>query len=174
MKCLKLLRKFWGSIFINDGNKKEKKEVKNSGDENSQASNNKSKEEKTEMHDTESEALEILQDMPPEIKKRFLSISKGSFSRSILSPLESKINEKHIDKILVIKEKYEDNIFSDTQSARKFQLIYILLGVALFVFLTLFLVSNDKDLFKEIIKLFIAFVGGFGAGYGIKSYKDSR
>ncbi len=148
--------------------------MKNSDVENSQTSSKKSKEEKTVMLDSGIEALEILQDMPPEIKKKFLSISMGSFSRSLLSPLESKINEKHIDKILDIKEKYEDKIFKDTQQSRKFLLVYILIGVALFVFLTLFLVSNDKELFKEIIKLFIAFVGGIGAGYGIKTYKDNR
>ncbi len=159
---------------MNDSNEKEKKEMKNSDVENSQTSSKKSKEEKTVMLDSGIEALEILQDMPPEIKKKFLSISMGSFSRSLLSPLESKINEKHIDKILDIKEKYEDKIFKDTQQSRKFLLVYILIGVALFVFLTLFLVSNDKELFKEIIKLFIAFVGGIGAGYGIKTYKDNR
>jgi hypothetical protein len=158
---------------MNDDNKNKKKELKNSADGNSYTSDSESKKEKT-MHNAETEALEILQDMPPDIKKKFLSISMGSFSRSILSPLESKINEKHIDKILDIKEKYEDNIFKDTQSARKFHLIYILIGVVLFVFLTLFLVTRDKDLFKEIIKLFITFVGGIGAGYAIKSYKDNK
>lgn len=157
---------------MNDDNKKEKKEVKNSGDENSQTSKNKSEEEKTVMHDTESEALEILQDMPPEIKKRFLSISMGSFSRSILSPLESKINEKHIDKILDIKEKYEDNVFKDTQSSKKFHLIYTVIGASLFVFLTLFLVGKHSNLLEDIIKFIIGLVGGIGIGYGFKSYKD--
>ncbi len=98
----------------------------------------------------------------------------GSFSRSILSPLESKINEKHIDKILELGEKDNERMYKDTQHSRKFLLVYILIGVSLFVFLTLFLVGKDTELFKDIIKLFIAFVGGMGAGYGIKHYVDYK
>ncbi|NIM12427.1 MAG: hypothetical protein GTO45_09960, partial [Candidatus Aminicenantes bacterium] len=77
---------------MNGDNEKEK-EVKCSGDENSQTSTNKPEDEKKVEHDAKKEALEMLEDMPPEIKKRFLSISMGSISRSILSPFESKINE---------------------------------------------------------------------------------
>lgn len=163
---------------MNDDNKeKNKDELKHHEDKNSENGISKQDIEKLSKGDDASKLAEILGDknIPREAKDmiiRFMSIRK--FSGSFLSPLESKINEKHIDKILDIKGKYDDNIFRDTQSARKFHLIYILVAVALFVFLTLFLVSNDKDLFKEIIKLFIAFVGGFGAGYGIKSYKENK
>jgi hypothetical protein len=162
-----------------NGNNKEKNkdELKHHEDKNSKNGISKQDIEELSKGDDTSKLAEILEDknIPRKTKERiteFMSI--GRFPGSFLSPLESKINEKHIDKILDIKGKYEDNIFRDTQSARKFHLIYILVAVALFIFLTLFLVSNDKDLFKEIIKLFIIFVGGFGAGYGIKSYKDNR
>nr|NIM17620.1 hypothetical protein [Candidatus Aminicenantes bacterium]NIM84287.1 hypothetical protein [Candidatus Aminicenantes bacterium]NIN23773.1 hypothetical protein [Candidatus Aminicenantes bacterium]NIN47489.1 hypothetical protein [Candidatus Aminicenantes bacterium]NIN90409.1 hypothetical protein [Candidatus Aminicenantes bacterium] len=101
-------------------------------------------------------------------------ISMGSISRSILSPFESKINEKHIDKILELGEKDNERMYKDTQHSRKFLLFYILIGVSLFVFLTLFLVGKDTELFKEVIKLFVVFVGGLGAGYGIKHYKDRK
>jgi hypothetical protein len=158
---------------MNGDNEKEK-EVKSSGDENSQTNTNKSEDKKTVEHDTKEKALDILEDMPPEIKKRFLSISMGSISRSILSPFESKINEKHIDKIIELGEKDNERMYKDTQHSRKFRLIYFLIGVALFVFLTLFLVGKDTELFKEVIKLFVVFVGGMGAGYGIKHYVDNK
>jgi len=150
------------------------KEVKYTGDENSQKSPKKPEDEKTAGHDTQKKDLDILEDMPPEIKKRFLSFSMGSISRSILSPFESKINEKHIDKILELSDKDNERLYKDTQHSRKFRLIYLLIGVALFVFLTLFLVGKDTELFKEVIKLFVVFVGGMGTGYGIKHYVDNR
>jgi len=32
----------------------------------------------------------------------------------------------------------------------------------------------NTELFKEIIKLFVAFVGGIGVGFGIKSHINSK
>jgi len=44
----------------------------------------------------------------------------------------------------------------------------LIIFVALFVFLTVFLVGADKELYKEAVKLFAVFLGGFG----VKSYMD--
>jgi hypothetical protein len=143
----------------NDNKKDKKEEIGHHEGENDQ--------------ETKSGGSGVLEGLPPEERKRIQTfMSMGSVSGSILSPFESKINEKHIEKILDIKEKYDEKIFKDTQQSRKFLLIYILIGVFVFVFLTLFLVGKDTELFKEIIKLFIAFVGGMGAGFGIKHYMD--
>ena len=35
-----------------------------------------------------------------------------------------------------------------------------------------FLADSDRDLYKEVIKLFAVFLGGLGSGFGIKSYLD--
>ena len=156
-------------------NESKKKEMKHRDDENVQTGNAKKDDESSIENKDKSEELEILEDLPPKAKKIVEAMfSMESIARPGLSHLESKINEKHIDKILEIKEKYDDKVFSDTQQSRKFLLLYILIGVSLFVFLTLFLVGKDTELFKEIIKLFIAFVGGMGAGVGIKHYMDNK
>lgn len=121
------------------------------------------------------EEIELFEDVQPSIKKSVNTIlTLQGITGPISSILDSKINEKHIDKILEMTEKDDERSFKDTQHSRKFRLIYLLIGVALFVFLTLFLVGKDTELFKDIIKLFIAFVGGMGAGYGIKHYKDRK
>lgn len=135
--------------------------------------NNKDRKEETNYPGDE---LELGDKLSPEVRKGIEAafMSMESISRPLLSPLESKINEKHIDKILEIKEKYGDNVFKDTQQSRKFQLVYVLIGVSVFVFLTLLLVGKDTDLFKEIIKLFVTFVGGIGVGFGIKSHINSK
>jgi hypothetical protein len=88
------------------------------------------------------------------------------------NPLAEKINEKHIDKILDIAEKDDERSFKDAGENRKFTLIYVLVFAALFVFSTIFLVGSDKELYKEVIKLFAVFLGGLGGGFGIKSYMD--
>ncbi len=159
-----------------DDSKEENNELMNHNNDVNSKKTIKKQDKKNSMEsEAELEDFEIPEDLPPKMRKRVEAIfSMGSISRSNLSPFESKINEKHIDKILEIKEKYDDKIFRDTQHSRKFLLVYVLIGVALFVFLTLFLVGRDKELLRDIIKLFIAFVGGLGAGVGIKHYLDNK
>lgn len=105
-----------------DNKEKSKVELKHHEDENSKISISKQDiEELLKDYDT-SELAEILEDnnIPRKMKKRITQfMSVGRIPGSFLSPVESKINEKHIDKILDIKGKYEDNIFRDTQSSRK-------------------------------------------------------
>ncbi len=157
-----------------NNNKNRKEEMNHMEDENSKSSITKQAEEKVAKHELESEHPdEILETLPPKMRER-IETFMGSIAGPFVSPLESKLNEKHIDKILEIKEKYEDRVFKDTQQSRKFQLGYVLIGVSVFVFLTLLLVGKETELFKEIIKLFVAFVGGMGAGFGIKSHISSK
>ena len=152
-----------------DNSKDKREEMNHSEDEKSQATITEKTEKMAMKNKLKSKEPEIVEKLPSKVKES-IETFMGSFSGPFLSPLESKINEKHIEKILDIKEKYDDNAFKDTQQARKFHLIYILIGVSIFVFLTLFLIGKDTELFKEILKLFITFVGGMGAGFGIKHY----
>jgi len=87
-------------------------------------------------------------------------------------PLIDKLTEGHIDKILDISKREDEYSYEDTGQSRKFTLVYVIIFIALFVFLTAFLVGADKDLYKEAIKLFAVFLGGFGGGFGLKSYMD--
>ncbi|WP_089729742.1 hypothetical protein [Candidatus Thiosymbion oneisti] len=132
-----------------------------------------------ESHDSapkEPKALpepELLKNLPPEARK-VVEIGMMSARRfgPMPNPLTDKITEKHIDKILEIAAKDDERSFKDTAQSRKFTLLYIVIFVALFTFLTVFLVGADKDLYKEAIKLFAVFLGGFGGGFGVKSYMD--
>ena len=113
-----------------------------------------------------------LKSLPPEAKKVLeMGMSMHRFG-PMPNPLAEKINEKHIDKILELAEKDEERSFKDAGETRKFTLMYVLVFAAIFVFSTVFLVGSDKDLYKEVIKLFAVFLGGLGSGFGIKSYID--
>lgn len=159
---------------MNDDNKeKNKDELKHHEGKNSKQDLAKQDVEKLSKGDDTSGKSEIIEDKDTRQQMgEMITSFMGSFSRPRLSPFESKITEKHIDKILDIKEKYDDNVFKDTQSSKKFHLIYTVIGASLFVFLTLFLVGKHSNLLEDIIKFLIGLVGGIGIGYGFKSYKD--
>lgn len=118
---------------------------------------------------------EILENMSPEVKKVVeMGFSMQRFSGSIPNPLLSKINEKHIDKILDISQKEEDNSYKDAQSTKKYSLIYFILIILFIGLLIYYLVDKDKSLLLTIIEKSLFIIGGFGGGYGFKAYLDNR
>ncbi len=118
------------------------------------------------------EEPEIVRNMPHQVKETFMALMGPS--KSFLSPLASKINEKHIDKLIELDESSQEREFKILQQSKRYQLFYILIAVFVFAFLTLFLVGKDTELFKELVKLFIIFVGGMGAGFGIKFRRGNK
>lgn len=115
---------------------------------------------------------EFLKKLPPEARKVVeIGMSMHRFG-PIPNPLTEKLNEKHIDKILEISAKDDERTFDDAAQSRWFMLGYVIIFAALFIFLTIFLVGADKELYKEVVKLFAVFLGGFGGGFGVKSYMD--
>ncbi|MDX9695973.1 MAG: hypothetical protein RBT49_09300 [Bacteroidales bacterium] len=132
------------------------------------------KKEKKEKLD-EAEVEEIISEMPPEVRRTFKmammqSSSLGRFSH----PIFDKFNEKHIDKFLDYTQKDDDNLYKLKSSNRWFYLLYTLLGLGFFIFLITFLLPIDREIFIEILKLTVAFAGGVGSGYGIKSLIDKK
>ncbi len=118
---------------------------------------------------------EILENMSPEIKKVIeMGFSMQKFSGAMPNPLLSKINEKHIDRILDISQKEEENSFKDAQSTKKYSLVYFFAIILFFAFLIYFLVDKDKSLLLNIIEKGLYVLGGFGGGYGFKAYLDNK
>lgn len=121
------------------------------------------------------EQPEILDNLPPDIKKVVeMGFSMQRISGPMPNPIVSKLNENHIDRILDISEKEEENAYKDSQSNKAYNLVYFILAILLFVFLIIFLVKEDKELLVEILKIGIAIVGGFGGGFGYKTYLDRK
>lgn len=121
------------------------------------------------------EEAEILETLPPEVKKVIeMGFSMQRISGSMPNPLLSKVTEGHINKILEIADKEENNSFSDKQSSKKYNAFYFLISILFVVFLIVFLVGKDKDLLLAIIEKSTYFLGGFGSGYGVKVFIDSK
>jgi hypothetical protein len=137
---------------------------------NSNTDNNKSSDSSPE---SEFIPKDVLEQLPPEIRK-IVSMQVSSIGTPRHNPIISKINEGHIDKILDLAGKDDERTHNDVREARKYNLFYVLISVSIFIFLTIFLATSNTDLYKEILKLFAIFAGGFGGGFGVKSYLDKR
>ena len=130
---------------------------------------------KTENPKEEPSKQEILQAVrkdPTIIKETFFGMMKGGMS---YPPFLDKVDKNHITKALSIMSKEVDNAFKTGKSKRNYTLIYVLIGVALFIFLMIYLVTtNNTEMLTEILKIGGAVVvGGFG-GYGISESKHKK
>ena len=145
---------------------KEDKSVKKTGAEKKSNPENKP---------TESEQAEILENLPPEAKQAIeMMISMQSISGRTPNPLISKINEEHITKILDQSAKEEENLYKDAQLSKIYALVYTLLIICLIIFLVVFLSGNNKPLLTAIMDKALYALAGFGGGYGLKAYQDSK
>jgi hypothetical protein len=116
-----------------------------------------------------------LENLPPEVKRVVqATLSMQRISMPLTSYYQDKINEEHISKILDIVAKDDERTFADTQSARKYTLINTIIVLIFFGSLTVFLVNKDVEIYREVLKLSIAFAGGLGSGFGLKGYLDKK
>lgn len=117
-------------------------------------------------------SAEVMQGLPPELAKNGIGfgLSMSSYSGPVPPQLLEKITESHISKILEISEKEAERHFEDTRSSRRYTFGYVLVFVSLLVFLTVFLVFKDVELYKEVFKLLIVYLGGLGSGIGINQW----
>lgn len=116
-------------------------------------------------------------DMPPEIKRTIQMAMMSSASvggGAGHHPLFEKFAEDHVHKYLDYIQKDDDNEYSYRSSNRWFYLFYTILGIGFFSFLLIYLLPKDKTLLDQILKLIVTFAGGFGSGYGLKSFKDRK
>ncbi len=127
-----------------------------------------------EKKDLEQVPAEILNSLPPEAKKVLEFGMSMQRIGPMPNPIAEKITETHISKILDIAENDDKMSFEDSKESRKYTLIYVVIFSLLFVFATVYLVAADKELYKEFIRLFAAFLGGLGSGFGLKSYIDRK
>jgi hypothetical protein len=115
---------------------------------------------------------EIVEEAPESVRD---ALSVGIFSGKIPNPISEKVNEKHIDEIIKNSDKESQRDYNYAIKSMWFNLIYIIIGVGAFLVIIIFLSSNGKeDLLKDILKVFVGFVGGLGAGFGISRYTSNK
>lgn len=157
--------------------KKQDSTKKESENQKSNVVTKKSEDGQDKNNNSEDEVstAEVIENLPPGIKKSVeMAFSMQRVSGSMPNPIMEKITDKHIDKILDLGEKEENNNFENTKISRRYTMAYVIIAIALFVFLTVFLLKDNRDVYLEILKFAIAIAGGFGSGYGTKAYLDRR
>lgn len=145
--------------------------------ENSESTKNSSVAENTspENSNTKPTEAEILNNMPPEMRKVIeMSLSMQRYTGPAPNPLFEKITPAHIDKILEIADKDENNSFKDAQSTKTYSLIYFILILVFLGGLILYLTDRNSGLLMSIIEKGLYVIGGFGGGYGFKAYLDNK
>ena len=100
----------------------------------------------------------------------------AGFARSELAyhPLFDKFGSEHVT--LFLEQAHEQDIgeLRLHKGNRWFRLIYVLVGVAVFGFLTWFLLPDQSELYLRILEYLGIFAAGTAGGYGLKAYQDSR
>ena len=85
-----------------------------------------------------------------------------------------KFQPEHVTQFLNHAHEHDREDSRFRRGSRWFRLTYVLIGIACFVFLTLFLLPAHSDLYFEILKGIGVFGAGIAGGYGIKAVQDKR
>lgn len=148
--------------------------MKNNEDEARNDEANKELEKLEEAAAAAVEKLDVMEKIPSSTSRRvqiFEMMAGMSQSRGITD----KLTDNHITKILELNEKqieYEHE--AERQGRSNLLFIYIITAI-FFLAITVFLVIYNKDsLLMDIMKIFVAFAGGFGVGMGAKSHFDKK
>ena len=89
-------------------------------------------------------------------------------------PIFDKFDRDHVTQFIQQMREQDNGERALRKGNRWFRLIYVLVGVAVFVFLTLLLLPEQADLYFELLKGLGFTVAGAAGGYGLKAYQDLR
>jgi hypothetical protein len=105
---------------------------------------------------------------PPQLQ--LMEIAMKQFAGPAPAMLIDKMDKEHISKMLDITEAENKRGYDYATSGRKFTVLYVLIGVGVFVFLTCYLAGRNMDLYKKLLELAVTFFAGVGGGYGLRAF----
>jgi hypothetical protein len=118
---------------------------------------------------------EILENLSPELGKQIsMMVTRSSYQGPLPNPLIEKLTEEHITKIIDASIQDDDRSYKFATSDRYFTLIYIILGLGIFLTLFFCLINKDIELLKDLLKIILGFITGGLSGYGFKTLKDNK
>jgi hypothetical protein len=123
------------------------------------------------------EIEEFLKTASPQVRKAITQMGKFSLTRTMESqvhPLIHRFSSQHIDKFLDYSHQADENSYELARSIRWFHLAYVLGALSFLVFLVAFLARDNVGLLSDILKLLVVFAGGFGSGFGLKTYLEKK
>lgn len=116
---------------------------------------------------------EVIAAMPPELRKICRVSVMQSHTQSGLHPTLPPLSSGQLDTLMNQSFEMEKEEIRLKESGRWFHLFYCLLAVGAFLFLVVYLLSNNyKEVLLDLLKIFVGLIGGFGGGYAVKAYQD--
>ena len=89
-------------------------------------------------------------------------------------PLFEKFESEHVTQFLSQTHETDQEERTLRRSGRWFHFGYTILGLGVFVFLSVLLLPDQSELYTEIMKSVCLFAAGAAGGYGLKAYQDQR
>jgi hypothetical protein len=113
---------------------------------------------------------DALKGAPGQVKKQVWEMMAATFSAGHLPhPLFEKLEPGHIDKFLDYSHEDDKREHEHRKAERWFRLTYFLMVLFAFFGLVWVLLPSNQPLLQDLLKILVAFAGGFGAGYGYKA-----
>ena len=126
---------------------------------------------KVDLNEVAEEIGDVVNQFPEEMRSA-IQIMAGS--GPAYPPFMKNIDGEHLHKMFDLADKEMSFVFKDRSMTRYLIFGGFLVIIALFIFLTIYLVKDHPGVFNDILKFGLAFVGGFGSGWGVFSYRALR
>lgn len=92
---------------------------------------------------------------------------------SVGNPLHQKITSDHISEIISLKRETTHQGYSDRREARRILAVIAVVFLLVVVgFAVLLVIREQNELMLELLKALGLFLGGFGVGWGLQSFRQ--
>lgn len=105
--------------------------------------------------------------LTPEVKQALAVFLRREVVGIPADPLRDKFTSGHIDRLLEIERTERRHEFLGSLGDKLFVLVLALLCFGFLVFLIVWLSASDRELLKDLLQIFLPFLGGVGCGVGL-------
>ena len=102
-----------------------------------------------------------------------MMMSQGSVPNPVMVKLVDKFTPEHITLLLRSQDRDAEREHKSLTTGRIYQIVCLVIGVALFAFLVWFLSGSNPDLLEKLVTLLVGLIGGFGGGFALGSRRRS-
>ena len=95
-------------------------------------------------------------------------------SGPVYHPIFDKFETQHVTQFLEDASESDAAKHKMRMGNRWFRLAYVGTAVAMFIFLTIYLLPEHSDLYFQLLQGLGIFAAGLAGGYGIKSYQEKQ
>ena len=122
---------------------------------------------------SEREEENSLPSPPPRVREMMAMFGVGP-GRRAYHPVFDKFEPEHVDKFLDHSHAEDLERLRIRRQGRWFGLLILVVALFALAWLVNTLLPENKDLLAEFLKIGVAFAGGVGGGYGLRTYQETR